>query len=566
VKHLDQHREGLEAAHQELKALNAQWAGFNDALERQCKVVEAAVQKHNEEPQSGIDSNVYVLNFAGDKTTMQTPLSKENAVPIATGSAEDSGKSMRPDTAVSRRSSMVEKVSTNYSTAKSSMVSSSMAKHAAKSGRADRSQRQALWHAHGARRVNERGNLLRDLAESDCFNWISVTMAGLNAALYGIQAHSELSQAFQQYADPTYEPDQDWQHAFRICTYSFLAWLIIELMINFAAFRIDFFIGARYKWHIFDLLVVIALILEVVMPHIQMSFVKVIRVARLGKIIQAIKFVRFFHSLQKMLISLKSSLITLFWAFFLLFILMYVFGIMMMNGVAAHLTGVVEVGGSSSSEETEQMKNLRKFYGSFWSVIFTLFKAISGGDWPTLMEPLEQVGSFYAALWIPYIGFVLFGLLNIVTGIFVDSTLKTAEADHAIAVIEQVQREERLKVFLTEAFEEADKDGTGRISEMEFDEVIDKQEVLAFLASVGIDRQSSRRLFKTLDQQRHGYLTVNQIVNGCFNLRGEAKAVDMMAMMQHVVKMEGMVQNLFEAKEHQGKLVQQSHRPRRRDH
>jgi len=243
-------------------------------------------------------------------------------------------------------------------------------------------------------------------------------------------------------------------------------------------------------------------------------------------------------------------LVTLFWAFFLLFLFMYVIGVMMINGVATYINNAAGMASSAAEAEAaiQDLDALKSFYGSFGNVILTLFRAVSGGDWAIFAEPLQQTGWFYGALWIPYMGFVLYGLLNIVTGIFVDCTMKTAQSDHAIAAIEQLQKEEQLTELLSKVFGHLDHDGTGRLTEMEFDLLVTDAEVLAYLASIGIDRPSARRLFKTLDHDGTGMLTLDQIVTGCFTIKGDAKAVDMLAVLQHMRKVDRMLAGMQDQK------------------
>merc|ERR1719277_2551075 len=81
---------------------------------------------------------------------------------------------------------------------------------------------------------------------------------------------------------------------------------------------------------------------------------------------------------------------------------------------------------------SDQLKALEHLYGSFGKALLTLFRAISGGDdWSTLAAPIAKVGPLYEAAWVVYISFMVFGMLNILTGIFVDSAMKAADNDCA---------------------------------------------------------------------------------------------------------------------------------------
>ena len=66
--------------------------------------------------------------------------------------------------------------------------------------------------------------------------------------------------------------------------------------------------------------------------------------------------------------------------------------------------------------------------GMYYSAV-SLFSAITGGnDWMSYGENLirlDEASHIYFLLFIFYIGFCLVGMLNVVTGIFVDSAVCT---------------------------------------------------------------------------------------------------------------------------------------------
>merc|ERR1712072_1479377 len=96
----------------------------------------------------------------------------------------------------------------------------------------------------------------------------------------------------------------------------------------------------------------------------------------------------------------------------------------------------------------------------------SLFAAISGGnDWMTYGELLRQVGrgsQFYFMIFTFYIGFCIVGMLNVVTGIFVDSAVCTRTDDEVVRGWEEDQQ--RTSEKIKQIFLEADEDQTGTLS------------------------------------------------------------------------------------------------------
>merc|ERR1719265_1840932 len=75
-------------------------------------------------------------------------------------------------------------------------------------------------------------------------------------------------------------------------------------------------------------------------------------------------------------------------------------------------------------------EELELYYGDLLLALFSLFKSISGGsDWGDICAPLAAISPLFVPYFCFLIAMVCFTFLNVVTGIFVDNSLKTAEND-----------------------------------------------------------------------------------------------------------------------------------------
>merc|ERR1740138_850530 len=84
----------------------------------------------------------------------------------------------------------------------------------------------------------------------------------------------------------------------------------------------------------------------------------------------------------------------------------------------------------SSWREEEAFAQL---YGSVLRTMFTLLLAISGGDdWVTLTHPLAPISKLYVALFTVYVVFMVFGCLNVLTGVFVAAASEIIDRDLVI--------------------------------------------------------------------------------------------------------------------------------------
>ena len=74
-----------------------------------------------------------------------------------------------------------------------------------------------------------------------------------------------------------------------------------------------------------------------------------------------------------------------------------------------------------------------EFYGTLGLTMFTLFKSISGGiNWHEMITPLEDVGFYCVGLFVMFICFTIFAVLNVVTGVFCNSAIENANRDPAL--------------------------------------------------------------------------------------------------------------------------------------
>merc|ERR1712187_624582 len=79
-------------------------------------------------------------------------------------------------------------------------------------------------------------------------------------------------------------------------------------------------------------------------------------------------------------------------------------------------------------------------YGNIVSSCVTLIASISGGlDWIEASWPLLQIDPMYLLLYMAFVMFCVFGLMNILTGIFVANTKEVSQVDRDIVIRAQLK-------------------------------------------------------------------------------------------------------------------------------
>merc|ERR1719159_1032923 len=99
-------------------------------------------------------------------------------------------------------------------------------------------------------------------------------------------------------------------------------------------------------------------------------------------------------------------------AVFFMFSLFFVQQVASYFGVNADLTA-------------EDMNELKVNFGSVQNSMFTLYKAMFGGDdWSVAYNMIQRTGYMAAGMFVIFVAFTQIAVINIITGIFVDSALQ----------------------------------------------------------------------------------------------------------------------------------------------
>jgi len=146
-----------------------------------------------------------------------------------------------------------------------------------------------------------------------------------------------------------------------------------------------------------------------------------------------------------------------------------------------------------------------------------LYQAITGGvSWKEIVD-MPDVEGFSTMVVILYVAFVLFAIMNIVTGLFLASALASAKRDN-----NQFLTRVALKIF-----QQADKKATGIVTWKEFEECLAYDEVRMHFDALGLDVEEAKKLFMLLDKERSGQISFDDFILGSVRLHGPARALDL---------------------------------------
>eukprot|EP00929_Paragymnodinium_shiwhaense_P088575 TRINITY_DN48894_c0_g1_i1.p1 TRINITY_DN48894_c0_g1~~TRINITY_DN48894_c0_g1_i1.p1 ORF type:complete len:771 (-),score=104.12 TRINITY_DN48894_c0_g1_i1:85-2220(-) len=313
-----------------------------------------------------------------------------------------------------------------------------------------------------------------------------------------------------------------------------------ELLLRVWAYGWAFWQVPDVWWNIFDTLVVISQISEEVVRYgislgasksgalgssssasNMLPFLRAAKALRLLRIARVARVVRVLHlipELRMLLISIGASVKALVWTVSLLLLMTFMMAVFLAQLVA-------EIKEDNLGNGVEMDADLDLYFGTFDRAMLSLYQAASKGiPWALLVRPLYNNCHFTVVLaFCAYISFVLFAIMNVVTGMFVGSCIKGGE-----------EAERRtLMAEMGDLFMSTDVADEGWITLQDFNLLMKNPRMKRCLKTFGLDKTDAQLLFDLLDTDLSGEIDHRDFVVSCAKMHGAAKAVDMRAVLQH---------------------------------
>lgn len=367
--------------------------------------------------------------------------------------------------------------------------------------------------------------IARRIASSPKFDFFAAVAILLNSLL--------LAAATDYAAKNSIADESNLPSFYIVADYFFSAWFVVELTMRVLADGPCFFWSPSnplWSWNYFDTVVVGANIVEffisvtsVEKQRANVTMLRMLRILRVSRAIRVIKLVRFFKELRLMILSILRSGTTLMWAMTLLAIIIFVFAIYLTQNVTSHVF---------RDPDKVHDPRLMHHFGTLVEAAYTLFLSVSGGiSWVEVADPLFKVNQLVGMSFCFYIFFTEFAMLNIITGIFLDTAMRAAHSDKDECIQEQLHAEDSALRQIQKIFEDADVDDSGEINIHEFDHHLSDSYMRAHLAALGIEAGEAEGLFRLLDLDSSGTITIEEFLFGCMRLKGHAKSIDLNTLM-----------------------------------
>lgn len=355
------------------------------------------------------------------------------------------------------------------------------------------------------------------IVKSRSFDLFVSAMIMMNALSFGIEANYVAKNLSDQ------KPMM-----FGVVQTAFTVLYVFEMAARIIVYGKGFFTTPKWiVWNWLDLSLVALQVAEefVNLLHISEAQVTgnsaIVRVLRLLRLLRVVRFVRIFRLLREMralISSIANSLKSLGWAVFLLAMVIYSIGLYTTELVAHRRID----GGKLSAQTVE-------YFGTLESSMLSLIEAIFGGvDWGAIARTLgNDLSPLMLVMFVFYVGFAIMVLMNVVTGVFLESVVKSTQANKDIFLVENAR----------EIFKNVN--GGLKDGKMNFEEFMTKIHTRAmqdFFQGIDVDPEEAKVLFHLLDVDGSGVLSAEEFLCGSMRLRGPTKSLET-ALLSHDVRM-----------------------------
>lgn len=322
----------------------------------------------------------------------------------------------------------------------------------------------------------------------------------------------------------------------RIVQYIYAGLFTTELILKICAEGREFLWSEEWAWNYLDVFIVLSSVWDVGVDIVEavivgaevdsiagVSSLKSFRIIRLTRLLRTVQFVRIFRfviALRTLVTSILCTMKALVWALFLLALIVYIFAVLFTQV----MTDYLQTEGGMTVTELEAAK---RYFGSLTDSMLALFLAISNGvSWEVVLLPLQRIGLGWVFCFLCYMSFTYFCVLNVVTAVFCQSAIESAQNDQITMMQAMLMNKEKHLQKIHQLFEQLGADDSGVITLKIFEENINSPDVRAYFETLGLDVWDAWSFFKLLDSDGGGSVDVEEFFMGCLRFRGQAKAMD----------------------------------------
>jgi len=350
------------------------------------------------------------------------------------------------------------------------------------------------------------------LVEHIAFKTVITVAVMINAILMGVEVdHPE------------------WEDEWKRIDHFFGALFMIEMLTKWAALRVSYF-HDRWNWLDCSLawmgFMDTWFITIVGGNNIGLSQFSILRILRLLRLVRLVRLFRQFKKLIIVMRSIKDAIETTFWVASVLVICIYVCAIFCVDFIGRAKEGTYP--GFSDEvaviNEQEVMANFNPHivFGSMSAAMCSLFNIAILAEWTEIVRPVLLKQPPLVFFFLAFMCFVCFGVMNVIIGMIVDSTIQHArelerELQHSRKK-EKVHLIDQLKGII---FQVDDESGTAEIDKKGLETLLNSQDerMTDIMDKVSLPYGCSPEEFLALlDNDGDGHLKHEEFVQNLYRI------------------------------------------------
>merc|ERR550532_573823 len=172
---------------------------------------------------------------------------------------------------------------------------------------------------------------------------------------------------------------------------------------------------------------------------------------------------------------------------------------------------------------------------------------LAGISWGVISDALILVNAFSCVLFFLYIIFTMLAVLNIITGVFVDNAVEIGKTQRDFMVQKEMELKESYIKEIKKLFSSMDADNSNTLNKHEVQKYFEDKSVQSYFQALGLDPHDSERLFNLLDGDESGDVCIDEFVDGCLRLKGQARSIDLYALLVQSGRVEKKLAELTDA-------------------
>lgn len=363
---------------------------------------------------------------------------------------------------------------------------------------------------------------LEHFVESVVFSLVSGLAVIANAVYIGIYADFTLQNERKRLEGQAFA-DSWW-----VVTQLFDFFFLVEILIRMCAERQRFLWGKNMSWNVFDALIVVISLSSTAMDGDMATVPQVsyLRILRLARVLHTVRFFRLpvFSHLRMVSNAVIQTVPVASWSAIVLLLCLYMSGVAFTLGIARKMQSMdslVSESGAVNAQATSDLRKVTTYFPSLIDGMKHLFMGITGGiDWESIYVSLEPLDGWYQFGYLVYTLFLLFAVINVISGMVIERAFKVVKQDRDFWIMEAQHQNAQYEERVRGLFHQIDLDASGTVTWDEFSNAMNNPHVEAYLSFIEVDTVDLFDVFMLLDKDGNQKIEIDEFVDGVHELRG----------------------------------------------